>query len=264
MAVRLFHILSASISTYNIHKRIQKEKFFIMRVQLSTSILFCLLTANVTASEQTTLSDESDRINYSIGHQIGADFKRQKVKLDEQALSLGLQDGQAGNKPLLDKTEMQEALVDLKRNITNKMKTESTARINTRRQVEQKKRDEGKAFMRENQAREGVKTMPSGLQYIVLNKGKGRKPEIVDYVTFNYRAKTLDGREYDSSSKKGGPVTYRANGVLPGFTEAIQMMQPGAKWELYIPPEQAYGRHGPIAHQTVILEVELLSIGKKK
>jgi FKBP-type peptidyl-prolyl cis-trans isomerase FklB len=116
--------------------------------------------------------------------------------------------------------------------------------------------------MLENQAKEGVKTMPSGLQYKVLKKGDGTKPAIDDYVTFNYRARTLDGREYDSSSKKGGPVTYRANGVLPGFTEAIQMMRPGAKWELYLPPEQAYGRQGPIAHQTIILEVELLSIGK--
>jgi FKBP-type peptidyl-prolyl cis-trans isomerase FklB len=214
------------------------------------------------AAEQTTLSDEPDRINYSIGHQIGTDFIRQKVKLNEQALRQGLQHGQAGETPLLDRAEMQEALVDLKRNITNKMKTESTARINDRKRIEEQKRSEGKAFMLENQTREGVKTMPSGLQYMVLKKGAGLKPEIDDYVTINYRAKTLDGREYDSSSKKGGPVTYRANGVLPGFTEGIQMMQPGAKWELYLPPEQAYGRQGPIAHQTVILEVELLSIGK--
>ena len=235
-----------------------------MYVQLSTSILFCLLTANVMAAEQVTLSDEADRINYSIGHQIGTDFKRQKVKLDEQAISLGLQHGQTGTAPLLDWKEMKAALVDLKRNITNKMKTEAAARINRRNQIEKQKRDEGKAFMQKNQTRDGVKTMPSGLQYKVLKKGEGIKPGIDDYVTFNYRARTLDGREYDSSSKKGGPVTYRANGVLPGFTEGIQMMQPGAKWELYLPPEQAYGRHGPIAHQTIILEIELLSIAKKK
>ena len=235
-----------------------------MQLQLSISILFCLLTANVMAAEQTTLSDEADRINYSIGHQIGADFKRQKVNLNEQALRLGLQHGQTGTAPLLDRKEMNAALVELKRNITNKMKKDSIARINSRKQIEQKKRDEGKAFMLENKTRKGVKTMPSGLQYKVLKKGDGIKPNIDDYVTFNYRARTLDGREYDSSSKKGGPVTYRANGVLPGFTEGIQMMQPGAKWELYLPPEQAYGRHGPIAHQTIILEIELLSIGKKK
>ena len=233
-----------------------------MRLQLPTTTLVCLLAANVAAAEQTTLSDEPDRINYTIGHQIGADFKRQKVKLDEQALRQGLLHGQAGDAPLLERAEMQETLVELKRNITNKMKTEAAARINKRNRIEKQKRSDGKAFMLENQAKEGVKTMPSGLQYKVLKRGAGVKPGIEDYVTFNYRARTLDGREYDSSSKKGGPVTYRTNGVLPGFTEGIQMMQPGAKWELYLPPEQAYGRHGPLAHQTVILEVELLSIGK--
>ena len=235
-----------------------------MRVQLSITILFCLLTANVTAADQTTLSDEADRINYSIGHQIGTDFKRQKVELNEQALSLGLQHGQAEKKPLLDKAEMQEMLIDLKRNITSKMKNEAIARANKRRMEEEKKRSTGVAFMQKNQARKGVKTMPSGLQYEVLIKGAGPKPKLEDYVTFHYRARTLEGKEYDSSFKKGGPVTYRANGVLPGFTEAIQIMQPGAKWEIYLPPEQAYGRQGPLAHQTIILEVELLSIGKKK
>ena len=242
-----------------------------MNLQLTTSILFCLLSTNVVAAdkttlsdEQTRLSDEADRINYTIGHQIGTDFKRQKVKLDEQALKQGLQHGQAGEPPLVNSAEMKEMLVELKRNITTKMKNESVARINSRRQIEQEKRSAGEAFMAKNQTRQGVKTMPSGLQYIVLKEGKGRKPKIDDYVTFNYRAKTLDGREYDSSSKKGGPVTYRANGVLPGFTEAIQMMRPGAKWEIYLPPEQAYGRQGPLAHQTVILQVELLSIGKQK
>ena len=233
-----------------------------MYVQLSTSILFYLLTANVAVADQVTLSDEPDRINYSIGHQIGTDFKRQKVELSKQALRLGLQHGLAEKKPLLDKAEMHEMLVDLKRNISNKMKKASTARINSRRQIEQQKRDAGKAFMLENQKRKGVKTMPSGLQYKVLKKGAGPKPKLEDLVTFHFRARTLDGKEYDSSFKAGGPVTRRANGVLPGFTEAIQMMQPGAKWEIYLPPEQAYGRQGPLAHQTIILVIELLSIGK--
>ncbi len=233
-----------------------------MRTQLSIAIFICLLTSNTSASEQVTLSDKSDRINYSIGHQIGTDFKRQKLKLDEQALRTGLQHGQTGTTPLLDRKEMNTALTDLKRNISAKMKQEAVARIDKRNKDEQQKRSQGIDFMRENQSREGVKTLPSGLQYKVLTKGAGLKPKAEDYITFNYRAKTLNGREYDSSFKKGKPATYRADGVLPGFTEAIQMMQPGAKWELYIPPEQAYGRQGPLAHQSVIIEVELLSIGK--
>ena len=247
-----------------------------MYLQLSSSILFCLLAANVAladqatpadkapVAEQATLSDEADRTNYSIGHQIGIDFKRQKVKLNEQALRQGLQHGQSGTAPVLSQKEMQALLVELKRNITEKMKNEAVERISSRKQIENRKRSEGEAFMRENQSRGGVKTMPSGLQYKVLKKGDGIRPKVDDYVTFHYRARKLNGKVYDSSLKKGGPVTYRANGVIPGFTEAIQMMQPGAKWELYIPPDLAYGRKSPLAHQTVIIEVELLAVRKRK
>jgi FKBP-type peptidyl-prolyl cis-trans isomerase FklB len=247
-----------------------------MHLQLYSSILFCLLTANVAladqatpadkapVAEQATLSDKSDRINYTIGHQIGTDFKRQKVKLNEQALRQGLQHGQSGTAPLLKQKEMQALLRELKRNITDKMKKEAVERINSRKQIENRKRSESEAFMRKNQTREGVKTMPSGLQYKVLKKGNGIKPKVNDYVTINYRARKLNGKEYDSSFKKGGPVTYPANGIIPGFTQAIQMMQPGAKWELYIPPDLAYGRKSPLAHQAVIIEVELLAVSKQK
>jgi FKBP-type peptidyl-prolyl cis-trans isomerase FklB len=242
-----------------------------MYLQLFTSILFCLLTTNVVAAEQTTLSDEkamladeADRINYTIGQQIGTDFKRQKVKLNEQALRQGLQHGHSGSAPVLSQKEMQPLLVELKRNITDKMKREAVEKINSRKQIENRKRSESEAFMRENQTREGVKTMPSGLQYKVLKKGDGIKPKIDDYVTINYRARKLNGKVYDSSLKKGGPVTYRANGIIPGFTEAIQMMQPGAQWELYIPPDLGYGRRSPLAHQAVIIEVELLAVSKHK
>ena len=247
-----------------------------MYLQLSSSILFCLLTANVAladqatpadkapVAEQATLSDKSDRINYTIGHQIGTDFKRQKVELNEQALHQGLQHGQSGTAPLLKQKEMQALLQELKRNISDKMKKEAVERISSRKQIENRKRSVGEAFMRENQTREGVKTMPSGLQYKVLKKGNGIAPKFSDYVTINYRARKLNGKEYDSSFKKGGPVTYRANGVIPGFTQAIQMMQPGAKWELYIPPDLAYGRKSPLAHQAVIIEVELLAIRNRK
>ena len=232
-----------------------------MRTQLTATILFCILTSNVPAAEQTTLSDEADRINYSIGHQIGSDFKRQQVDLDEQALRQGMQDGHTGTAPLLGQKEMNDTLVDLKRNITREMKEKAIARVEERKKDEEQKRSQGKAFMLENQAKEGVKTLPSSLQYKVLTEGAGLKPKADDYVTFNYRAKTLGGKEFDSSYKKGKPSTYRANGVIPGFTEAIQMMRPGAKWELYLPPELAYGRQGPLAHQTIIMEVALLSVG---
>jgi FKBP-type peptidyl-prolyl cis-trans isomerase FklB len=240
---------------------IKKEIHANMRMQLTTTILICGLTGNIQAAESTALADEADRINYTIGHQIGTDFKRQQLQLDAQALKLGIEDGTAGTAPLLERNEMTEILVDLKRKISNDMKQNTIARVQARKKDEEAKRSRGKAFMLENQAREGVKTLPSGLQYKVLSAGAGKHPEANDLVTFNYRARTLDGKEYDSSYRKGKPATRRANGVIPGFTEAIQMMRPGARWVLYLPPELAYGRQGPLAHQTVIIDVELLSIG---
>lgn len=232
-----------------------------MLMKLTTTILFCSLTSNVMAAEQTTLADEADRISYTIGHQIGSDFIRQQVQLDADALNRGMQDGTAGTAPLLERKAMTDMLVDLKRKISNDMKQKTIARVQARKKDEEDKRSRGKAFMLENQTREGVKTLPSGLQYKVLGAGAGEHPGADDLVTFHYRARSLDGKEYDSSYRKGKPATKRANGVIPGFTEAIQMMRPGAKWELYLPPELAYGRQGPLAHQTVIIEVELLSIG---
>ena len=241
---------------------IQLEIDFTMRLLITLSLFIFTLTTNAQATEQGTLSDQADRINYTIGHQIGSDFKRQKVTLDEQSFKLGIQDGHNNTTPVINKKEMAVALSELKKNITTKTKKEAQTRIEKRRKEEKQKRDEGISFMLQNQKKEGIKTMPSGLQYRVLTKGKGLKPKAEDYVTFNYRARTIHGKEFDSSYKKGNPATYKANGVLPGFTEAIQMMQPGAKWELYLPPELAYGRHGPYAHQTIIIETELLSVRK--
>ncbi|MEN8179847.1 MAG: FKBP-type peptidyl-prolyl cis-trans isomerase [Pseudomonadota bacterium] len=233
-----------------------------MRTQLSATFLVCILTSNVQAAEQTTLSDEADRINYSIGHQIGSDFKRQKIGLDEQALEQGMQDGHTGAAPLLERKEMDATLVDLKRKISTEMKEKATARVTARKKDEADKRSQGAAFMLENQAKEGVKTMPSRLQYKVLTPGSGRKPTADDQVTVNYQARTLSGKVFNSSDSKGKPASFRVRSVVPGLSEALQMMQPGAKWELYLPPELAYGRQGPLAHQTIIIEVELLSIDK--
>lgn len=233
-----------------------------MRKQMSLCFLSSLLTGGVMANEQISLSDETDRINYTIGHQIGTDFRRQDVRVNEQMLREGLQHGEFGKTPVIDRAEMQELLVDLKRNISNKMKAESIAKAKKAKAEEKRIRDMGAAYRKEFQGRKGVKTMPSGLEYRVIKPGFGPKPELEDFVTVEYKARTVEDFVYDSSDKKGGPVTFRANGVIPGFTKAIQMMQPGAKWEIVIPPEMAYGRRGPLAHHTIILDLELLSISK--
>lgn len=235
-----------------------------MRTIFTITLIYIMQFSIALATDSITLSDQADRINYSIGHQIGTDFKRQKILLNDQAVRQGIIDGESGTTPLVDKKEMNSSLADLKKNITEKMKTDAQKRIHNRREREQEIRAQGAAFMQANAQQPGVISLPSGLQYRIIKAGHGEKPSVNDFVTFNYRAKTVQGREYDSSYKKGKPATYRANSVLPGFTQVIQMMQPGAIWEVVLPSEQAYGRQGPLAHQTIILEIELLSIDWRK
>lgn len=231
-----------------------------MRAPLITTLLLTAIAAPLVAGEAIDTASETDRISYTIGHQIGTDFKRQELGLDEAALVGGIEDAQQGASPQLPKDEMQELLVDLKRRITNDMKAEATQRLQAKRDDEMAKRAAGKAFLEKNAKQPGVKTLPSRLQYKVLRAGNGRKPRSGDMVTINYRASRLDGQEFDSTEKKGAPATLRVDGTFPGLTEALMMMPQGSKWTLYVPEDLAYGRQGPLAHQTIIFEVELLEV----
>ena len=136
-------------------------------------------------------------------------------------------------------------------------------------EVAKKNKTEGDAFLAENKKKEGVKTLPSGLQYKVIKAGTGKKPKMNDTVTVNYRGTLIDGTEFDNSYKRGQPATFQVNGVIPGWTEALQLMEQGAKWQLFIPSNLAYGERGAPGGQigpnaTLIFEIELISIQEKK
>lgn len=231
-----------------------------MRMQQATIIFMSLLAGNSLAEEAVKLFDEVDRINYTIGHQIGTDFKKQQIQLDQQSLKQGMSDGHERKRPLLDAREMNERLVDLKRNITKEMEAEAVARLEKKNEKMRNNRRAGQEFLEANRDKEGVKTMPSGLQYKVLTPGSGPRPQANDRVRIHYRARRLNGQEFNSSYNKGGPSVFPVKGVVPGFTEALQMMQSGAKWELYLPWNLAYGRKGPLANEAIIIEVELIEI----
>ncbi len=231
-----------------------------MRTQLATSCLLITLSGISPAEETMTLSDEADRINYSIGHQIGSDFKKQQVNLDAVLLRQGIQDGYDTQEPRIDRQEMQSALADLKSKISSDMREKALVQMKARQDKTKRIRSEGQAFLEANQQKEGVETLPSGLQYKVITPGNGPKPGLQDQVSIHFRSRTLEGKEYSSSYKHGKPYTTKVINMLPGVAEALQMMQPGAKWELYLPPELAYGRQGPLAHHAIIVEAELLSI----
>jgi FKBP-type peptidyl-prolyl cis-trans isomerase FklB len=225
-------------------------------------MITCLSLASPTliADEEKTLNDEQDRISYAIGHQIGVDFKRQSVDLDAQSITQGMVDGHIGTKPKMSSDEMNHRLVNLKKRITDDTKAKAMERMQKRKAELKHKRQIGKEFLAENADKPGISTSESGMQYRIINPGTGAKPQLTDKVKINYKSTRLDGKLINSSALKGGPRTFPVNRLLPGVTEALRMMQPGAKWKLFLPSKMAFARQGPYAHETIIVEVELLDI----
>ena len=232
-----------------------------MRCQAITALV-CLTVVSgaVPAEEQSKSGETSDHINYSLGYQIGADFKRQGVELNAEALMRGLNDAGAGSGPALDEAEMGALLKDLKGRINADLRENAKERFERKKREAQQKRDEGRTFMAQNADKEGVKTLPSGLQYRIIKKGDGRKPGAQDTVSVHYRGTLIAGHEFDSSYRRKAPASFRVDGVIAGWTEVLQLMREGAEWEVFIPPELGYGERGPLADQTLIFKIELLEV----
>lgn len=226
------------------------------------SVMACLMLVSTLcqADEPRKLEQETDRISYSLGHQIGLDFKRQGVELDSTALVQGIEDGSTGAEPLIDKEDMEARLVKLKGQITEDMQAEQQDRYNRKLDARKRKQREAQAFLEENAKKPGIETRPSGLQYRVIKQGSGAAPASRDKVTVHMRGRRLNGEEFDSTEKDDKPRTVVVANMIPGIREAVQMMQPGAKWELYIPPELAYRRDSPLGYEAVIVELELLRV----
>jgi FKBP-type peptidyl-prolyl cis-trans isomerase FklB len=228
-----------------------------MRCALVAMTLVTLTFGLCAAGEAPEIRDENDKISYSVGYQIGGDFKRQGVDLKSDLVVQGMRDAVQGTKPLLTPEEMNKTLVELKRKVT-------AAQQEERKMAAEKSRADGEAFLAENAKKEGVVTLPSGLQYKILKEGTGASPQAIDNVTVHYRGTLIDGTEFDSSHKRNQPATFRVSGVIPGWTEALQMMKPGAKWQLFIPAKLAYGERGTGSaippNSTLIFEVELLKV----
>ena len=235
-----------------------------MRAYLFMAVVLPLfLSSGILCGEEAPkLESETDRISYSLGYQVGNDFKRQGVDLDAEALVRGFNDAGAGAEPVMGREEMNTILGDLKGKISTEQRESAQERFERKKREAEEKRRQGQAFIAENAEKPGVKTLPSGLQYKVIKAGTGKKPGPHDVVRVHYRAKQISGHEFDSSYRRNAPSSFRVDGVIAGWTEALQLMQEGAKWELYIPPDLAYGERGPVADETLIFEVELLGVGE--
>ena len=211
-----------------------------------------MLSAPLLADQALNLEDETVRVNYSLGYQIGGDFKRQGVDMDPDAIVRGIADALDENEPQMDKDEMQATLMALKRKVTQHERQQ-------RQQREVNLLDEGKKFMAANAEKPGVKSTDSGLQYRIIEEGTGTVPVATDRVTVNYKGSLPDGVEFDS----GENVTFRLNGVIRGWTEGLSLVKEGAKWVLFIPPELGYGEKGAGStigpNETLIFDIELIS-----
>jgi FKBP-type peptidyl-prolyl cis-trans isomerase FklB len=208
-----------------------------------------------------TLKTQKDKASYAIGLNIGKSMHKDSVEVDTSILLRGLKDGLAGSKPLLTDDEARAAMVTLQTDLRKKQEEKMLV------QGEANKKD-GEAFLAENKTKDGVVTLPSGLQYKILKEGTGPKPTATDTVVCNYKGTLLDNTEFDSSYKRGQPATFLVGGVIKGWTEALQLMPVGSKWQLFIPSELAYGaRGGPGGgigpNATLVFEVELMSVQPK-
>jgi FKBP-type peptidyl-prolyl cis-trans isomerase len=208
------------------------------------------------AGEQPELKTDKDKVNYSIGVNIIGNIKQQGVEIDLDLVMKGMKDANSGGKLLLSDEEIRTG-VDKYQTAVRQKRSQMTAKA-----AEENKK-EGEAFLAENKKKDGIVTLPSGLQYKVLKAGDGKKPLDTDTVEVNYRGTLVNGTEFDSSYRAGRPATFKVGGVIPGWTEALKLMPVGSKWQLVIPSQLAYGdrgsgRIGPNA--TLIFEVELLAI----
>ena len=205
-----------------------------------------------------TLKTPKDKASYAIGLNIGKSMHKDSVDIDPSILVRGLKDGLAGSKALLTDDEVRAAMVALQTDLRKKQEEKMLV------QGEANKR-EGEAFLTDNKTKDGVVTLASGLQYKILKEGTGPKPAATDTVVCNYKGTLLDNTEFDSSYKRG-PATFPVSGVIKGWTEALQLMPVGSKWQLFIPSDLAYGppgKGGIGPNATLVFEVELMSIQPK-
>ena len=206
------------------------------------------------------LITQKDKFSYALGMNLGTSLHRQSVPVDPNILARGLRDALAGGKTQLTEDQAKAALMEVQSEMRKKQQEEM-------QQAGASNKKDGEAFLAANKSKEGIVTLPSGLQYKILTQGTGPKPTAADSVVCNYRGTLLDGTEFDSSYKRGEPATFPVGGVIKGWTEALQLMPVGSKWQLFIPSELAYGERSPGPEigpdSTLVFEVELLKIQDK-
>jgi FKBP-type peptidyl-prolyl cis-trans isomerase FklB len=221
------------------------------------AMIAILVVPLLAGAQDASLKTQKDKVSYLLGAQIGNDFKAQQMDVDPDIFSRGLKDSLAGKKPPLSEQEIRDTMMAFQKDIQAKVA------VQTQKLAEQNKK-EGDAFLAENKKKEGVRTTPSGLQYKVMRQGTGKMPKPTSTVVVNYRGTLLDGREFDSSYKRGETFTTAVNGVVKGWQEALPLMKEGAKYQIFVPSQLAYGERGAGReigpNAVLIFEIELITV----
>lgn len=226
-----------------------------MRRLLAGVAAVALVACGPKGQAKKELTSQGDKVSYIIGLQMGKNLKQQGVEVTPDLFVQGLRDAQSGAKPMLTDSVMTAIMTSFQMEMMTKAHSKDSAAAS-------KNQADGETFLAANKSKEGVKTTASGLQYKVLKEGAGPKPTVNSTVTVNYRGTLIDGTEFDKS-KDGEPISFPLKGVIPGWTEAVQLMNTGSKYEFFIPSNLAYGERGspPVIgpNATLIFEVELVS-----
>lgn len=235
---------------------LQVKIFEVMKYRLGLVLGLSLSMCPLWGVEKADLEDASTKRSYGLGANYGKLLSRQSIEIDLDSFVDGVKDGLA-NEALLSDEDIQAVLKE----ITAELRARSAQK---REEAAANNKQRGEEFLKANAGKEGVVTLKSGLQYKVIREGEGRIPSAKDTVKVHYRGTLIDGTEFDSSYKRGQPASFGVTGVIKGWTEALQLMKTGAKWQLFIPSELAYGARGTGSnigpHSTLIFDVELLEI----
>jgi len=216
----------------------------------------------VSADENLILKDQKDKMSYSYGVDTAAKLKSMPLNVNLDLFIMGIKDGLSGSKLLMTEKEIRETLMGLQREMTATAEGQKKA-------LAEKNKKEMETFLAENKKKEGVVTLPSGLQYKVLKEGTGKTPTDTNWVRVNFRGTLIDGTVFEDTHKNfGQPVAFAVKGMFPGWAEALKLMKEGAKWQLFIPPDLAFGERGSGTligpNATLIIEVELISVQDKR
>ena len=231
-----------------------------MKIKLvAAAVMGLMMTTAMAATDATSLSTDTDKLSYSIGADLGKNFKTQGIDINPTALAKGMQDGM-GTAPLaLTEQQMKDVLNKFQKDLMAKRTSEFNKKADDNK-------TKGETFLADNKSKPGIVVLPSGLQYKVIENGTGTKPGKADTVTVEYTGRLINGTVFDRTDKSGKPATFQVSQVIPGWTEALQLMPAGSTWEVYVPSNLAYGPRsvgGPIGpNEALIFKIHLISVKK--